>query len=309
MSDRAEHDGGFAGAGPAGRTGAQGAGEADAAASEESGGAAGSAAGAGEAADPLVRRETARGVAVLTLDSPANRNALSARLRADLSGALAAAMADDAVRAVLLTGTGPAFCAGADLKEIAAERAGTPPPVAAPGMAELFSAIMEAPKPVVVKLNGPARAGGIGLVAAADIAIAPEDATFAFTEVRIGVIPAIISVPVAARMHDRQLTRYFLTGESFGAAAAAAAGLVTTAVPRTELDSATEAVLEGMRGAAPRALSGTKDLLSRAGAVAPGERAVELAHMAELSAEYFAGEDAAEGRAAFLEKRSPKWVL
>src|SRR5699024_5321206 len=139
---------------------------------------------------PLVRRTTERGIAVLTLDSPANRNALSARLRADLAAEFAAALEDGAVRAVLLTGTGPAFCAGADLKEIAADRAGTPPPVSAPGMPELFGAVLEAPKPVVAKLNGPARAGGIGLVAAADIAIAPEDATFAFTEVRIGVIPA-----------------------------------------------------------------------------------------------------------------------
>ena len=258
---------------------------------------------------PLVRRTTERGIAVLTLDSPANRNALSARLRADLAAEFAAALEDGAVRAVLLTGTGPAFCAGADLKEIAADRAGNPPPVSAPGMPELFGAVLEAPKPVVAKLNGPARAGGIGLVAAADIAIAPEDATFAFTEVRIGVIPAIISVPVAARMHDRQLARYFLTGETFDAAEAAAAGLVTSAVPRADLDSATEAVLDGFRAAAPQALSATKELLSRAGAVVPGERAAELGRMAELSAEYFAGDDAAEGRTAFLEKRRPKWVL
>ncbi|KIH98230.1 enoyl-CoA hydratase [Streptomonospora alba] len=257
----------------------------------------------------MVRRATERGVAVITLNSPANRNALSARLRAGLAVELAAAMEDDAVRAVLLTGEGPAFCAGADLKEVAAERAGEPPPVSAPGMPELFSAIMEAPKPVVAKLNGPARAGGIGLVAAADIAVAPEDATFAFTEVRIGVIPAIISVPVAARMHDRQLARYFLTGETFGAAAAAEAGLVTSAVAREKLDSATEEILDGFRAAAPRALSATKDLLGRAEAVAPRERAAAIARLGELSAEYFASEDAAEGRAAFREKRSPSWVL
>ncbi|MFD0803535.1 enoyl-CoA hydratase-related protein, partial [Streptomonospora algeriensis] len=236
-------------------------------------------------------------------------NALSARLRADLAAALAAAMEDESVRAVLLTGEGPAFCAGADLKEVAAERAGNPPPISAPGMPELFSAIMEAPKPVVARLNGPARAGGIGLVAAADIAVAPEDATFAFTEVRIGVVPAIISVPVAARMHDRQLARYFLTGESFGAAAAAEAGLVTSAVPREELDSATEAILDGFRASAPRALSATKGLLGRAGSVPPEQRTAAIARMGELSAEYFASEDAAEGRSAFREKRSPNWVL
>ncbi|MDT0303667.1 enoyl-CoA hydratase-related protein [Streptomonospora wellingtoniae] len=258
---------------------------------------------------PPVRRTAERGVAVITLDSPANRNALSARLRAGLAAELAAAMADDAVRAVLLTAEGPAFCAGADLKEIAAERAGNPPAVSAPGMPELFSAIMDAPKPVVAKLNGPARAGGIGLVAAADIAIAPEDATFAFTEVRIGVVPAIISVPVAARMHDRQLARYFLTGETFGAAAAADAGLVTSAVPRGELDQEAEAVLGGFRSAAPSALSRTKRLLGSTGPAGPDARAAAFTRMGELSAEYFASEDAAEGRAAFREKRSPSWVL
>ncbi|MUL42962.1 enoyl-CoA hydratase [Streptomonospora sp. PA3] len=265
--------------------------------------------GAADEPRPPVRRTTERGIAVITLDSPANRNALSARLRAGLAAELAAAMADDSVRAVLLTGEGPAFCAGADLKEVAAERAGNPPPVSAPGMPELFSAVMDAPKPVVAKLNGSARAGGIGLVAAADIAVAPEDATFAFSEVRIGVVPAIISVPVAARMHDRQLARYFLTGETFDAQTAAAAGLVTSAVPRDDLDSATEAVLDGLRRAAPRALNATKGLLARAGAVPPEQRTAEFARMGEISAEYFAGEDAAEGRAAFLEKRSPSWVL
>ncbi|GAA4909469.1 enoyl-CoA hydratase-related protein [Streptomonospora salina] len=265
--------------------------------------------GAARATGPLVRSATERGVTEITLDSPANRNALSARLRAELAAELAAAMDDGAVRAVVLTGAGPAFCAGADLAEVAAERAGQPPPVPAPGMPELFSAIMDAPKPVVAKLNGPARAGGIGLVAAADIAVAPDDATFAFTEVRIGVVPAIISVPVAARMHDRQLARYFLTGEQFSAAAAAEAGLVTTAVARDELDPQTEAVLDGFRAAAPRALSATKDLLGRAAAVPPQERAAEIARMGELSAKHFASEDAAEGRAAFREKRSPSWVL
>ncbi|WP_461000750.1 enoyl-CoA hydratase-related protein [Streptomonospora sediminis] len=302
-----------AGAAPAEAVGgAQGSAAAGRAGGESAAGPAATGPSGGSAADPgqpLVHRTTERGIAVLTLDSPGNRNALSARLRADLAAALAAAMDDDTVRAVLLTGTGPAFCAGADLKEVAAERAGHPPAAPAPGMAELFSALMEAPKPVVARLNGPARAGGIGLVAAADIAIAPADATFAFSEVRIGVVPAIISVPVAARMHDRQLARYFLTGETFDAAAAAAAGLVTCAVPREELGPTSSAVLEGLRSAAPRALSATKDLLARAGAVAPGERAAEIARMAELSAEYFAGEDAAEGRAAFLEKRSPNWVL
>ncbi|MBB4933070.1 methylglutaconyl-CoA hydratase [Lipingzhangella halophila] len=259
-----------------------------------------------ETAEPPIRRSTDRGIATLTLDSPDNRNALSARLRADLAEGLADAMADDDVRAVVLTATGPAFCAGADLKEVAAQRAGhTPEPADAPAMADLFSAIMEAPKPVVALLNGPARAGGIGLVAAADIAIAPEEATFAFTEVRIGLVPAIISVPVMARMHDRQLSRYFLTGETFDAATAAAAGLLTCAVPAEEVAVVGDRILDGLRGAAPRALARTKALLDEPGAAA---RPAAFAEMAALSAEFFASDDAAEGRAAFFEKRAPRWA-
>ncbi|RCV50656.1 enoyl-CoA hydratase-related protein [Marinitenerispora sediminis] len=259
-----------------------------------------------EATEPLVRARVQRGVATLTLDSPRNRNALSARLRTELAARLADAVADDDVRAVLLTGTGPAFCAGADLKEVAAEHAGAPVDRSAPGMAELFSAVMDAPKPVVAKLNGPARAGGIGLVAAADIAVAPASATFAFSEVRIGVVPALISVPVALRMHDRQLARYFLTGETFDAAAAAAAGLVTVAAPDDEVDAVADGILDGLRQAAPAALARTKALLAAAD---HRDRAAAFAEMAEVSRAFFAGADAAEGRAAFFEKRPPRWAL
>ncbi|GAA3747913.1 methylglutaconyl-CoA hydratase [Spinactinospora alkalitolerans] len=259
-----------------------------------------------EAAEPLVRGDVDRGIATITLDSPHNRNALSARLRTELAQELAAAVADDTVRAVVLTGTGPVFCAGADLKEIAAERAGQDPDPHAPGMPDLFSAIMDAPKPVVARLNGPARAGGIGLVAAADIAVAPASATFAFTEVRIGVVPAIISVPVSARMHDRQLSRYFLTGEAFDAGAAAEAGLLTCAVPDDEVGAVTERILDGLRQCAPRALNRTKALLNESGY---RERKAAFADMGELSREFFGGDDAAEGRAAFFEKRPPRWAL
>lgn len=259
---------------------------------------------------PLVRLEVDRAVATVTLDSPRNRNALSARLRSELSKALSDAMADDEVRAVVLTGTGPVFCAGADLKEVAATLAGEPVEPA-PELPEVFEQIMGAPKPVIAVLNGAARAGGIGLVAAADIALAPKSATFAFTEVRIGVVPAIISVPVSARMHSRQLSRYFLTGELFDASAAAKAGLITQAVPDRDMAHALDAVLQGIRGSAPKALSRTKELLGELGAgalAAPERRAEAFARMGELSAEFFAGEDAAEGRTSFFEKRPPRWA-
>ncbi|MDA2807344.1 enoyl-CoA hydratase-related protein [Nocardiopsis suaedae] len=255
---------------------------------------------------PPVRRTTDRGIATITLDSERNRNALSAPLRTALLAELRAAMADASVRAVVLTGAGTVFCAGADLKEVAERLAGRDPDPGAPGMGEVFSAIMDAPKPVVARLNGTARAGGLGLVAAADMAIAPEDTGFAFTEVRIGLVPAVISVPVRQRLNDRALSRYLLTGEVFGAREAVAAGLLTEAVPRAELDAAVERAADGLRAAAPGALAGAKALLAGRGAE---ERAAEFARMTELSESYFAGEEAAEGRSAFFEKRGPRWVL
>lgn len=257
----------------------------------------------------LVHLTVDRAIATITLDSPKNRNALSARVRAGLSEALTEAMTDDEVRAIVLTGTGPVFCAGADLKEIGAALQGAPIEQA-PELPEIFEQIMGGPKPVVAALNGVARAGGIGLVAAADIALAPESATFAFTEVRIGVVPAIISVPVASRMHPRELGRYFLTGESFDAPAAAAAGLITQAVPDGEMEQALEGILQGLRGAAPKALFRTKQLIGElgGGAAAPDRRVRSFDRMGELSAEFFASEDAAEGRMAFFEKREPRWA-
>ncbi|MFD6949942.1 enoyl-CoA hydratase [Nocardiopsis sp. TSRI0078] len=259
---------------------------------------------------PLVRLTVDRAIATITLDSPRNRNALSARLRSELSKALADAVADDGVRGVVLTGAGPVFCAGADLKEVGAALRGTPVEPA-PELPEIFEQIMGAPKPVIAVLNGAARAGGIGLVAAADIALAPKSATFAFTEVRIGVVPAVISVPVSARMHSRQLSHYFLTGELFDASEAARAGLITQAVPDRDMEHAVDAVLQGLRGSAPRALSRTKELLGElgSGALATADRRAEaFARMGELSAEFFGSEDAAEGRAAFFEKRPPRWA-
>src|SRR5688500_17622793 len=140
---------------------------------------------------PLVTVEADRGVATITLDSPHNRNALSSALIAELLAALAAADADDAVRVIVLTHTGPVFCSGADLKETAAAVASGELPIGRVG--EVLAAIWESRKPVVARLTGPARAGGLGLVAAADLAVCPVDTTFAFSEVRLGVIPAVIS--------------------------------------------------------------------------------------------------------------------
>lgn len=167
----------------------------------------------------LVRSSHECGITTLTLDSPANRNALSAALVAELSDALTACGKDDAVRAVVLTHTGNTFSAGADLK--------SPPPPEA--LVALLRQIVALDRPVVARIAGHVRAGGLGLLGACDISAASDAASFAFTEVRIGVAPAVISLPLLPRTDPRAVARYYLTGERFDAAEAVRIGLLTTA--------------------------------------------------------------------------------
>ena len=177
--------------------------------------------------DALVDVRHDDGIRTLTLDSPANRNALSSRLLDQLAQALRDATADAAVRAVVLTGAGTVFCSGADLSERGS---------AAPNrMPEILTTMEESPVPVLARVNGHARAGGLGLIAAADMAVAASAASFAFTEVRVGVAPAMILVPALRVMEHRFLARMVLTGERFDAHQAAAAGLLS-AVVETEDD-------------------------------------------------------------------------
>jgi len=252
----------------------------------------------------LVRAATDRGVTTLTLDSPDNRNALSTPLMTRLREELAAATADPAVRVVLLDHAGPVFCSGADLAESDAAREAGTMPVAL--LADLLAEVWECPKPVVVRVAGPARAGGIGLIAAADLTICATDATFAFTEVRLGVIPAVISAVVLPLLGARAATRLYLTGEVFGAEHAVAAGLVTEAVPATQLDAAVAGVCDALVRGAPAALAGAKRLLRRP---RTADLRAELAELSALSVEYFRSADAAEGISAYREKRDPRWVV
>ncbi|MFB9235911.1 enoyl-CoA hydratase-related protein [Plantactinospora siamensis] len=255
------------------------------------------------AADPLVRVSTAAGVTTLTLDSPHNRNALSTALMTELLDGLAAAVADDAVRVVVLAHTGPVFCSGADLKETAAAYAsGTVP---AGMLGDVLAAIWECPKPVLAQVAGPARAGGLGLIAAADLAICATDASFAFTEVRIGVIPAVISATVLRRLSPRAAAELYLTGEVFDGVRAAEVGLVTAAVPADELTGAVRRYCAALVRGAPGALAGTKGLLRRP---APGDLRNELAELSALSTRYFLSDEGREGVLAFREKRPARWV-
>jgi methylglutaconyl-CoA hydratase len=251
----------------------------------------------------MIEREFADGVARITLDSPSNRNALSVALVGELRAALHAALADDAVRVIVLTGAGPVFCSGADLKEQRAYRErGEESPMGGI-FVEVLTTILESPKPVLARVNGHARAGGLGLIGAADIAIAPADATFGFAEVRIGVVPAIIAVTCVPRLTERAALELFLTGETFGAARAAEVGLINRAA--TNLDAEVERYLEMLRLGGPNALAAVKPMLAKVRGVPTGEA---FAAMAELSARTFASDEGQEGMKAFAEKRKPEWA-
>lgn len=239
-------------------------------------------------------------ILTITLDSPHNANALSTALLLQLRAALEAALADAGLRVVVLTGAGKVFCAGADLKEALSSPAGATGP-----MAEIMALLWDAPKPVICRVNGAARAGGIGLIAASDIAIATERASFAFSEVRIGVVPAVISVPCLRRIPSRAAAEYFLTGEVFGASRAAEIGLLTRAVPGQDLDAEVNRYASMLLRGAPGALAGTKGVLRDV----PGLDVNDgLAAMAELSGRYFGSGEAREGMTAFAAKREPAWV-
>jgi enoyl-CoA hydratase len=247
-----------------------------------------------------VRYEVDREIATITLDAPENRNALSAALVRDLTAHLAAAAADDDVRAAVLTHTGRTFCAGADLKEQAAEGG---PATGTRRMLTLLRTIVELPKPVVARVDGHVRAGGIGLVGACDIALAGPNTTFAFTEVRLGLAPAIISVTTLGRMSERAAARYYLTGETFDGPAAAAAGLVSAAV--SDLDAELASVCDALRACAPQGLAETKPLTT---AAVRARLAADAEAVQALSQRLFESEQAREGMRAFLEKRPPRWA-
>ena len=251
----------------------------------------------------MIRHSVAGGVATITLDSPHNRNALSRALIAELLDALRTAAAHADTRVIVLSHTGPAFCAGADLKEtVAAFESGSVP---AGRMGDVLAAIWESPKPVIARVGGAARAGGLGIVAAADIAVCADDVTFAFTEVRIGVIPAVISATVLPRLAPRAAAELLLTGDQFDARRAVEVGLVTAAVPAAELDQKVDGYARALLRAAPGALAGTKWLLRDPDG--PTLRA-RLAELTEVSVRYFTSDEGREGITALLGKRDPAWV-
>ena len=254
--------------------------------------------------EQLVRWTVSDGVATVTLDSARNRNALSRQLLTDLTTALDAVINDPACRVIVLTGEGPAFCAGADLKEqrIARQENQASPLDALP---LVIAKIWTCPQPVICRLNGPARAGGVGLMAACDLVVAPDTVTFSFTEVHLGLVPAVISVPVLRRgAAAHAIHRLFLTAEVFGAAKAEAIGLVDEVTPLAELDATTEMLVAALLRGAPEALALTKRLSG--GDVSESEAALES--LRQLSTERFASAEGQEGMRSFAEKTDPEWV-
>ncbi|MGV9294797.1 enoyl-CoA hydratase family protein [Amycolatopsis sp. NPDC003676] len=245
-----------------------------------------------------MKRTDEDGIATLVLDSPHNRNALSVRLVGELTAQLSRAAEDPAVRAVLLTHTGETFCSGIDLAEA---RAGTG--LSTEQLTGLLRTVVEMPKPVVARVTGHTRAGGLGLLGACDIVAASPAASFAFTEVRIGLAPAVLSTTVLPRLDPRAASRYYLTGERFDAAEAARIGLITLAAD--DVDEALDPVLAGLRAAAPGALAAAKHLTTTAARQFFGTHASELA---ALAARLGDGAEAKEGIASFLERRSPAWA-
>jgi len=253
----------------------------------------------------LVHHESAAGVARITLDSPPNRNALSIALLQQLQEALERALRDPETRVIVLTGTGSVFCSGADLREQRDynERGGRSP---VSGMlVDLLTLVQGAAKPIVARINGHARAGGLGLIGAADIVVSVQEATFGFAEVRIGVVPAVIAVTTLPRLTPRAATELLLTGENFDAARAVEIGLINRAVPGAELDVEVDRYVEMLRLGGPEALAIVKEMIARVRALPVHEAFRE---MVELSAERFASREAQEGMRAFAEKRPPSWA-
>lgn len=247
-------------------------------------------------------------VARLTLNSPHNRNALSSALVGQLHQGLRDAAADPAVRLVVLGHAGGTFCAGADLS--AAGGSGSPPSspydmavARAREMTALMRAIVSSPLPVIGAVDGHVRAGGFGLVGACDIVVAGPSSTFALTEARIGVAPAIISLTLLPKMSARAAARYYLTGATFHAAEAAEIGLVTMAVD--DVDAAVAGLVADIGRGSPQGLAASKALTTAA--VLEGfDRDAD--RLSEESARLFVSEEAREGMLAFLQKRQPSWA-
>ena len=253
-----------------------------------------------------IRVERSAKVGRIWLDRPEVHNAFNSKMVGELRAALRSLAADDAVRVVVLSGTGKSFCAGADLnwmrqiirysyEQNLAESL---------ELAEWLHELSALPKPTVARVNGAAIGGGAGFASACDIIIASTDARFGLSEVKIGLVPACIAPYVLRRTGEGRARQYFLTGERFDARRALEIGLVNVAVEPAELDRKVDDVVSSLISSGPEALAKAKELLARV----PGMSFDEAKrYTAEMIAGLRTSAEGQEGMAAFLEKRKPKW--
>lgn len=256
-----------------------------------------------------VLTEIDAGVGIVTLHRPERHNAFDEQLIGELTEALDAMGRDGAVRVVVLSSTGPSFCAGADLNWMrrAAEYGEEENLRDARNLARLLSTLDRCPKPTVARVQGPAYGGGVGLIAACDIAVATFDAVFALTEVKLGIIPAVISPYVIAAIGARRARRFMLSAERFSASEAYRIGLLHEIVPdEPELDNAVGEIVDALLLGGPAAQGECKDLIRTVAAQAAGDELID--DTARRITRVRASEEGREGMAAFLEKRKPAWV-
>lgn len=252
-------------------------------------------------------------VVTLALNRPESHNAFTPEMMATLHELLAKAADRDDVRVIVLTGNGRSFCAGADLAFMRAAADYTFEQNVADGQAifDLMRAVDECPKPVVGRINGAAIGGGTGLVSCCDIVVAVERATFGFSEVRLGIVPAVISPFVLAKIGPGNGRQYFLTGERFKATEARQMGLVHHVVAdEAALDAKVAERVEQLLQAAPGAQAAAKALIRNVAyqeKTAVRAHTTVRAHTAELIAQRRASDEGKEGMSAFLEKRLPWW--
>ena len=254
----------------------------------------------------VVKIEVARGVLTATLCDVENRNALGFALVSGLRDAIRRANADPSIRAVVVTNEGSTFCAGANLKERSKANDANKQGSGSGGLIELFEEIRKSPTPIVGRIAGHVVGGGNGLAATLDISVASEDVKFGFTEVRLGVIPAMISVVCLPKMRDGDAMELFLRGNRFPAARAAELGLINRAVPADQLDAAIEEVIADLRKGGPNAIGLAKTLVYE---VPKKSDAEAFEWTTALSNQLFAGEEAKEGMKAFLQKRPASWAI
>jgi methylglutaconyl-CoA hydratase len=256
---------------------------------------------------PVVELERRGPAAWLWLNRPEQRNALNGEVQDFLISCLKNLEIEKSVRVVVLAGRGPAFCAGGDLARM--EQAAKLTKARSKAEASRFAALLYRmhtyPKPLIARVHGPAFAGGMGLAAVCDLVVAAEEAEFCLPEVRIGLVPAMISPYLVRALGEQQARRYMLTGERLGAREAHRIGFVHECVPAAELDARVEKFASQLAHAGPQALARSKQLLAKVGKAAITPKLG--AETATVLAEARAGNEAREGIRSFLEKRKPSW--